>query len=113
MSFFDRLRPKWKHSDPTIRERGVASLTNQDVLESIVENDPSDAVRLAAVQALTDQDVLAKVARGSTPLAMPAMKKLSDKEVIARVAHSAEQRVVREMAVDLIDDSVTLHRIST
>jgi hypothetical protein len=113
MSFLDHFRPKWKNPDAAVREKAVAALHDQALLESIAENDPSETVRLAAVQALKDQDSLARIARGQTPLAMPAFQRLTDQKLIALVAESAETRNVREMAVERIDDGVTLHRIST
>lgn len=91
----------------------MRELTDQDALESVAEGDPIESIRLAAVGALTDQEALARIARGKSALAVSAMDRLTDKGVIARVAFSAELRAVREMAVDRIDDSVTLHRIAT
>src|ERR1043166_983151 len=107
MNFFDRLRPKWKNSDPAIRRQGVLALDDQEVLERIVDSDPSEEVRLAAVERLTDQPTLARLARGTSSLAIPAMKRLSDRTLIHTVAQSAELREVREMAVDRIEDRGT------
>lgn len=113
MSFLDHFRAKWKNPDPAVREKAVSTLRDQSTLETIAESDPSESVRLAAVRALTDQDALARIARGATPLSVPAMERLTDQKLIAWVAESSETRTVREMAVDRIDDGVTLHRIAT
>jgi hypothetical protein len=113
MSLFDLLRPKWKHPDPTVRESAVRELTDQNALESLAENDPVESIRLAAVHALTDQDALARIARGRTALALAAMERITDNGTVVQVALSAELRAVREMAVDRISDSVTLHRIAS
>lgn len=112
MSLLDRLRPKWKHPDPEVREAGARELTDQSKLELLADNDPSPAVRLAAVQTMTDQDTLARIARGSAPLALAAMERLTDPRQIAAVAFAAECRAVRELAVEHIKDDVMLHRIS-
>ena len=112
MSLFDRLRPKWKHPDPSVREGGVRELTDQTKLESIADNDLSDAVRLAAVQTMTDQETLARLARGNTPLALAAMQRLTDPRHVAAVAFVAECSAVRELAIEQINDGVMLHRIS-
>lgn len=113
MSLFDFLRPKWKHPDPALRERAVRELNDQAALATVVFEDPVDAIRLAAVHRLTDEDALARIARGKTALAVVAMGRLADPGAIKQVALSAELREVREMAVDRIDDNVTLHRIAT
>lgn len=112
MSLFDRLRPKWKHPAPAVREAGVRELANQAVLESIADNDPSEAVRLAAVQTLADQVILARFARSSSPFALAAMERLTDPRQVEAVALGAESRAVRELAVDRINDGEMLHRIS-
>jgi hypothetical protein len=112
MSFFDRLRPKWNHSDPAIREQAISGLEDQKQLAKIVGDDPSEAVRLAAVGRLTDQGVLEQLAGGKTSLALPAMKRLTDPKVILRMAVDAELGVVREMAVDRIEDGAALNRIA-
>lgn len=112
MSLFDRLRPKWNHSDPAVREQAVRELDDQAVLEKIAHEDSCEAVRLAAVERLKVQDVLGSIARGSTALAVPAMKRLTDRSEVVRTANIAEQSIVREMAVERIDDGATLHRIA-
>lgn len=113
MSFFDRFRTKWKHPDPAIRAAAVADVTDPSVLESIVDNDADETVRLAAVQALTDQNILARIAAGSSPMALAAVRGLEDRKLLAKVAQAAASAPVRESAVERIDDGVTLHRIST
>ena len=113
MSFFDRLRPKWKHPDPAVREQAVRALDDQAVLEKIADSDACEAVQLAAVRRLTDQHVLARFARGKEPLALAAMKQLTERSMIISVAQSAESNLIREMAVSRIDDAVVLHRIAT
>jgi hypothetical protein len=89
MILFDRLRPKWKHSDPAIRLEAVRRLDNQAALESIVEHDLDEKVRVAAIHALTNQTV------------------------IVRVAQSAESVTERESAVDRIEDRAVLLRIAS
>jgi hypothetical protein len=113
MSFFDRFRSKWKHPDPAVREAAIAGIGDQTILEKLALNDPSEGVRIAAVRALTDQKVLARIAAGSSAVALAAMQRLQDRKLIAKVAQSAASHAVRELAVERIDDGVTLHRIST
>ena len=89
MSLFDRLRPKWKHSDPAVRLEAVGVLEDQNVLESLAEHDSEQNVRAAAIRAL------------SSPV------------VIARLALSAELASVRELAVERMDDRSLLRKIAS
>jgi len=113
MSFFDRFRNKWKHADPAVREAAVAGIGDQAILEKLARDDPSERVRLAAVRTLTDQAALARIAAGTSPEAVAAIRQLQDRKLIAKVAQSATSHAVRELAVERVDDGVTLHRIST
>jgi len=113
MSLFDRLRPKWRHSDPIVREQGVRALQDQAILARVAMDEHVEAVRLAAIEKLTDQRVLGQLACGPEWIAPAAIKRLTDHAQINTVALSAERADVRHLAVDRIDDSVLLHRIAT
>lgn len=96
-----------------IREASIAGIRDQGILEKLAREDASEAVRDAAISALTDQPALARIAAGSSPQALAAMRQLQDRQLIIKVAQSATSQAVRELAVERIDDRVTLHRIST
>ncbi len=113
MSLLDRLRPKWQHSNPTVREAGVRALQDQTILARVAMDEHVEAVRLAAIEKLTDQRVLGLLACGPASIAPVAVKRLTDRAQIKAAALSAERADVRHLAVDRIDDSVLLHRIST
>lgn len=113
MSFLDRFRAKWKHPDPAVRRLAVAQLRDQSQLLSIAEEDADETVRLAAVRHLSDDDALAAIAERNSPLAIPALERMNDRTLIARVAQAAELQAVRELAVERIEDGLTLHRIAT
>jgi hypothetical protein len=89
MSLFERLRAKWKHSDPLVRLEGIKDLRDQDTLESLVLNDPDDRVRAAAFAAITSQ------------------------ATVVHFAVSAESAAVRELAIARIEDRVLLQRIAS
>lgn len=112
MSVFDWLQPKWKHSDPAVREQGVLKLKDQELLETIANNDASEQVRLAAITRITKESILARFACRNDATAMPAMKRLSDRSLIAYVSARSDSLEVRELAVDVLDDRVVLHRIA-
>jgi hypothetical protein len=106
------LQPQWKHPDPAIRAQAVRKLSDANRLETMAVEDPSEAVRLAAFETLQDDDALARLARGSTPLAVPAVRRLQDRTQLAAVAQMAEQREARELAIERIDDRALLNRIA-
>lgn len=112
MSLFDYFQPKWKHRDAATREHAVLELKRQDVLEAIVNDDPSEQVRVAAVTKITDQRMLARFACRSDAIALAAMKRLTDRTLITDVGLRSASPEVRELAVDLLDDRVVLHRIA-
>jgi hypothetical protein len=112
MSFFDHLRPKWRHSDPLVRAQAVALLDDQAVLATIAREDLSERVRAVAVGRLNGQEVLAGFAQGSSALAIIAMQRLTDRAAILRLATNAELARVRELAVDRIEDGALLHRLA-
>lgn len=113
MSFFDRFRAKWKHPDPAVREAAVPEINDQAVLERLAEHDPVSRVQTAAVLALTDQNALARIALGSSSMAVPAARRLQDRKLTMKVAQTAVSGAAREIAVERLDDGVALHRIFT
>ena len=112
MSLFDWIKPKWKHRDAAIREQAVLALKRQDVLETIVDSDSSEQVRLAAISRITDESILVSFACRNDSIAIAAMKRLTDRKLIAYVGLRSNSRDVRELAVDSLDDGVVLHRIA-
>jgi hypothetical protein len=100
MSFFDRLRPKWKHADPAIRLEAVRRLEDQRALESIVEHDPAAEVRIAAIRALTSQTVIARVALSddSATAREVAVARIEDPALLLRIASSDQSATVRALA---------------
>jgi len=113
MSFLDRLRPKWQHSDPEMREQAVNGLCDQEILARIACDDADESVRLAAILKLTDQKLLARLACSTDNLAIPAAKRLTDRMLITNVALTAPSREVRLLAIDQMDDNTALHRVAT
>src|SRR5262245_28123184 len=112
MSLFDRLRPAWRHADPAIRRDGVRKLTDQTQLESIVANDPSEDVRLAAVEALTDQAALARLALAGGNLGLAAAGRLTEPGLVAKVVRSASSVAVRRCIVERASDPELLRKVA-
>src|SRR5262245_28536806 len=112
MSLLEFLRPKWKHRDPAIREQAVRTMKDQQKLEGIVTDDDSEPVRLAAVSRITNETILARIACREDSVALAAMKRMTDRTLIADVSARSHSRVVRELAVDVLEDRIVLHRIA-
>lgn len=64
MTLLDRLRPRWRHSDPQVRATTVRELGRdaQEVLAAVAEQDEDVHVRRVAVKQLGDSDVLLRIA---------------------------------------------------
>jgi hypothetical protein len=61
MALVDLFKPKWKHSDVTVRMNAVRSLDPSETttLAQIARNDSDEGVRRLAIRRLEDPDVLA------------------------------------------------------
>lgn len=64
MGFLDKIiKPKYKHKDAWIREEAVKTLTDQNILEEIAENDSNDHVRKEAIERITSEKKLIELAK--------------------------------------------------
>lgn len=65
MSLLNIFRPKWQHSDSTVRLQAVQSLgaENQDVLAMVARGDAHAEVRRVALRKVTSVDVLRELAQ--------------------------------------------------
>ncbi|NLB64444.1 MAG: DUF349 domain-containing protein [Fibrobacter sp.] len=63
MSLLDFFRPKWRHSNPTIRINAIRNLdaSQQEIFIEVIEKDAEVEVRRVAVQKLNRIDVLRKL----------------------------------------------------
>jgi hypothetical protein len=63
MRLSDHFKPKWKHSDWTVRLSAVEYATNQSVLAKVAKDDEHEGVRDEAVAKLKNQVLLAEIAK--------------------------------------------------
>src|SRR5437667_315524 len=68
MDILDRLRPRWRRSDPEVRAAAVREMGFRDQarLETLARTDPDARVRRIAIKKLEDPERLDEVARGET-----------------------------------------------
>jgi hypothetical protein len=106
----DTLKPRWQHSSPDVRAAAVAELTDQQVLLSMVNNDPSQKVREKAVRRIEDHSVLIEIA-GSDPdicIVRAALQSVQERALLRNAAFTKlSWQVVREILQLLFDtDSI-------
>lgn len=136
MPLVDLFRPKWKHSDASVRLGAVKALdpSEKSTLMQVVKNDTDDAVRRAALRKIDDPDVLVDLAeeylegalrdlaleRASshwvnvtleeedTDAALAALENVIDEAALADVAKRARIDEVRMGALERLSDEKIL-----
>ena len=76
MSLLDPFTaPKWQHKNPEIREKAVADIDDEQILLSLVADDPDASVRSAALARITDPTALDRLIADATgPLLQQAKR---------------------------------------
>ena len=120
-SVLDLFRPRWRHSDWSVRLAAVERLADQTLLAKIATSDGHERVRQAAVKRLADQAVLAKIAASDEDhnvrevalrMLIDAVERLTDQALLARIATSDGHERVRQAAVERLTDQTLLARIA-
>ncbi|MCC6749915.1 MAG: DUF349 domain-containing protein [Deltaproteobacteria bacterium] len=140
MGFIDLFRPKWKHSDATVRAQAVRQLETEqsDTLANVLRSDPDPAVRRIALKKVQDASLLEVVARedperelreeaaarlGTMIVAvatseapvdecLAALGRAVDQAALAEVAKNARHEVVRAAALDRLTDGRLLAEVA-
>ncbi len=55
-------KPRWQHSDPEVRIEAISAITDQEILDQLIADDPEEKVRCAAVSQLADFQELSRLA---------------------------------------------------
>lgn len=95
MTFFNFFKPKWQHSNPTIRLKALENLGDSDcqILAQIAATDPEIHVRQAALSKIDDWRVLA-------PLANQDIDKDIAREITNRVDTLQREAVYSAQGID-------------
>jgi tetratricopeptide (TPR) repeat protein len=80
------FRPKWKHSNPSVRLDAVKRLTDQALLAQVVRTAPACEIRVGAVEKLTDQAALKSIRQQALARAPKINPGMSAAEVVAVMA---------------------------
>jgi len=98
MSLLDLIRPQWKHSNSDVRLEAVLKLgaENQEIFTSIVQNDKSPKVRLAAVRKISSTSVLRSLLQDSdADIRQLAGSRVQDE--LARILRNHEGALTEEV----------------
>src|SRR3989441_5378817 len=111
MDILDRLRPRWRRSDPEVRAAAVREMGARDQarLETIARSDPDARVRRIAIKKLEDPDRLDGLARGETDADLRAFATERAREIRAAVASSDGPLAECEAALACVSDE---HRLA-
>ena len=52
MKFQDFFVPRWQHSNPEVRQKAVMRISDQKLLNQVIDQDEDEMVRLAAKERL-------------------------------------------------------------
>jgi hypothetical protein len=97
MSVLDIFRPRWKHSDHTIREAAVASISSPSILGAIIRRETDDKIRGIAVSRLSS-DVKQLLAE---PYGMDRNNKLTPFiQALGEARHPSVASLLRDLSVD-------------
>jgi len=114
MDILERLRPRWRRSDPEVRAAAVREMGAQDQarLEAIARSDPDARVRRIAIKKLDDAERLAGLAQGETDEAVRAFAAERVREIRAAVARSNGSLADCEAALARLSDERSLAAIA-
>lgn len=113
MGLFDKLKPRWKNSDPDVRITAAQELEDISILVKMSAKDPEWFVRHRTFDVIREkfssQDSFAYLARNSIDeeIRRKAVKKLSDRDILQDIAHHDKYRYVRDAALHRLDELKT------
>jgi hypothetical protein len=114
MDMLDRLRPRWRRSDPETRAAAVREMGARDQarLETIARSDPDARIRRIALKKLENAEVLDGLARGETDEDLRAFATERSREIRTAVASSDGSLAECEAALACLSDEPSLAAIA-
>ena len=113
MSFLDRFRPRWRHSDPDVRADAVRTMTDPTRLGTIASKDSDARVRRLATKRLDDPGLLDRLAQHDADSLVRAAATERARDVRVGVASAAGPVADCEAALARLDDERSLAAVAT
>lgn len=125
MGFTDLFKPKYKHSDSSVRKKAVRKITDEKLLTEIAKNDPSNSVRGEAVQKIKNQNTLKEIIK-TEPYSFVKfyafrnienrgeyLKTITNEDLLCNIAKEDDDENICSQAVKQISDVYYLKDIAT
>jgi hypothetical protein len=113
MGLMDLFRPKWKHSDSSVRCEAVKELEDEKLLLEIAKNDENESVREATKNRLERLELIRKIIKEEdVSVRIAALEELEDQEVLLEIAKKDEDIDVCQTAVYKLKDHVLVADIA-
>lgn len=115
MDILDRLRPRWRRSDPEVRAAAAREMGVRDQarLETLARSDPDARVRRIAIKKLEDPERLDGLAQGDTDEDLRAFAAERARQIRAAVASSDGPLAECEAALAHLSDEQSLAAVAT
>lgn len=110
MTLIDLFRPRYKHSDPSVRAK-AAETVGIEIARKLLSEDENEKVRDVAANRV--EDLLVRTAKeSSSQEGLDALKEIKTKQLIAEIALDAKNVGVRQAALDRVTDQSLMRIIA-
>ncbi len=110
MNLIERLRRRWRHTDPEVRAEAVREIgaEDQDLLASVAAEDDNPRVRRLALKKLDDPELLGRLAQSDADPSLRELAAERAREVLVATATSPANAAECEAALARLSDERSL-----
>lgn len=115
MSIFDKIKPKYRHSNPKVRLKGIEELDDDAILLHLSLDDKVKEVRKAAFNKIKFPGYFPLIAVRShdKDIREESFNKITDSEGFAEVARLTEDKIFQKKAIDNITKINLLEKLKS
>lgn len=115
MSIFDKIKPKYRNSNPHIRIKGIEDLDDDAILLDLSLNDSEKEVRKAAFNKIKFPGYFPLItARSHDPdIQEESFKKITNSEDFAKVARLSKDKQFQKRAIENISQIKILEKLKS
>jgi tetratricopeptide (TPR) repeat protein len=115
MALADWFRPKWRHSNPSVRAVAVRALRDPAILARVAKGDAEADIRRIAVEMLTDELVLSEVAKtdADEQVRALALGRVSEAGLLADIVQEGRPGEIRTVALARLTEPTLLQKVAT